>query len=635
MSYLSRLRLHFAGRFQAAPSTVNNDVTHYNNATFKPQYQLPGNANGWWNPRGNADWRLIGCTITSASRLDGTPVGHDDPVLGCVVADSDRAVPAKMVDLDPQQQLVSEIWGLEVRISDHRGRTLLSGEYETAGFIDIWDRAAGGGGDIGAGAAYQSILHTLHWGDIDGSPFLKELRDSARDGILSIKFNVDGYNMDMKSPEFTRGRVVGTIGPGRATEPKHFVRGRQFMAVASPSGNFFTPVGGINFCPAVVDESIGNITIDLGNALPTVTPGGPLVDSGTLSLAWQSTADDGTTTWSPICDIDYTGDGWYPRTAGVTELPADRVLTPEELTAIASAPLAILRTPSGGTATPATTEPASGLFLRADQFVFRLNPGERAETKLYATKFGAPYAGARVINVLDPGQLQGGPGEPPVATPAGALDFPVALTTDWNGMAPLPILGRDPGNPRGYVDGQVYGIRPMLEETVPPSAGYTFNQWDFISILLWNHFQPDEPPTWHGSLQPIFQQYANLYPVMDSFLNLADYPSVCRHRGLLLLAFSLDPENPNSMPVTRDLPNAKRRAILRWLKDVGPDGNPLLGTPPPVTLASGTPLSESAAPQPEADKIPAKPESEGLKFRGGKAMAAARRLSIISNSGND
>ncbi len=41
MSYLDPVRLHFAGRFQADVSTVNNDPTHYNNATFKPEYLLP------------------------------------------------------------------------------------------------------------------------------------------------------------------------------------------------------------------------------------------------------------------------------------------------------------------------------------------------------------------------------------------------------------------------------------------------------------------------------------------------------------------------------------------------------------------------------------------------------------------
>jgi hypothetical protein len=39
MSYLNPLRVNFAGKFKAAPSTVNNDPTHFNNATFRPQYQ--------------------------------------------------------------------------------------------------------------------------------------------------------------------------------------------------------------------------------------------------------------------------------------------------------------------------------------------------------------------------------------------------------------------------------------------------------------------------------------------------------------------------------------------------------------------------------------------------------------------
>src|SRR6516162_8147880 len=57
MSYLDPLRLHFFGKFQAAPSTVNNDPLHFDNAKFKPSYQQLWNAtaaNGWWNPLGDA-----------------------------------------------------------------------------------------------------------------------------------------------------------------------------------------------------------------------------------------------------------------------------------------------------------------------------------------------------------------------------------------------------------------------------------------------------------------------------------------------------------------------------------------------------------------------------------------------------
>ena len=39
MSYLNALRLHFAGRFQANLSTVNNGPGHFDNAIFKPRYQ--------------------------------------------------------------------------------------------------------------------------------------------------------------------------------------------------------------------------------------------------------------------------------------------------------------------------------------------------------------------------------------------------------------------------------------------------------------------------------------------------------------------------------------------------------------------------------------------------------------------
>ena len=140
MSYLNALRLHFAGQFQANVSTVNNDPAHFNNKGFKSNYQdLQGQnmqpPNGWFSPQGDAAFRLLGCKVTSASTPTG-PAKADDPVLRSVVADSDSQAPAKMVDLDSEQQLVSEIWGLQVRIADSKGHTLLSGDFEPMAFID-------------------------------------------------------------------------------------------------------------------------------------------------------------------------------------------------------------------------------------------------------------------------------------------------------------------------------------------------------------------------------------------------------------------------------------------------------------------------------------------------------------------
>jgi hypothetical protein len=615
MSYLAPPRLQFAGRFQAAPSTVNNDPTHYDNATFDPSFKLPGPGatNGWWNPRGDAAWRLIDCTVGSASRADGSAADAGDPVLGGRVADSDRRVCAKLVDLDPEQQMVSEIWGLEVRICAHDGTTLVRGEFEPAPFSDIWNRAQrGGGGDIGASAAYHSVLSSVEWGDVAGSAVLSELKEASAPGLLSIKFTVDGYNMSAASPRFTLGRIAGAIGPAAADEPRHFVRGRQFMAASAvPPGGFFAPAGRINFFPGMLDERLGKVHLDLANALPTDTPGGPPSDLGWLALSCDVVDAGGNPVPRVIDTIDYLDAGWYERTAGIVSLPSDRALTSDEVAAIRENPLS-LRT--AGTA--AISEPPLGLHVRADQFVFRLDPGEPATVHLYATRYGAPAPGARIVNFLDPLQLQvqGGP------DPGSAIDFPERVVADERGVATVEIATGDPGNPRGYLDGLVFGIRPAIEDTLAVGLDYPFNKWDFVSLLVWDRFAPDDPPTWHGSLAEVFTQYGNLYPVMDRLLDLSDYESVCASRDLLVLAYALPTADPNSMPVTRDLSAAKRAAILRWLREPGPDGKPLLGTPPAGRAAPEAAPARAVA----AGPGPGEPAPEPAQ--GGKAAAAGRAL---------
>jgi len=138
---------------------------------------------------------------------------------------------------------------------------------------------------------------------------------------------------------------------------------------------------------------------------------------------------------------------------------------------------------------------------------------------------------------------------------------------------------------------------------------------------VWSGFTPDEPPTWFGAIQPILQQYANLYPVMDDFLDLGDYDSVSANARLLGLAFGLDVHDPNSMPVTRDLSPAKRAAIVRWLSEPGADGKPRKGTPAPPAQPAA---ARFAAPAPAA--TPAPPQAPPRQ--GGKASAASRRLVV-------
>jgi hypothetical protein len=621
MSYLGPLRLHFFGKFLAAPPTANNEPMHHNLATFKAEYRDrgPRTTMGGWNPAGNADWHFLGCTVTSAFNADGEPVDSDDTVLGMVIADSDQRVAAKMCDLDPEQQVVSEIWGLEVRICSASGTTVLRGCFAPAAFMDIWDRAPDVDGDGRAGVWYQSVIHNLEWSDVSGSQFLSALHEaSSASGMLSIKFNLDLYDMDFKSPTFMQGRVAGTIGPAATDEPHHFVLGRQFMTTGTQE-NFFAPQGGVNFCVARVDNTTRKILLDVGNAL-TVKPNGTFKDVGRLTLQCNSAGSNPVV----IGEVKYLDSNWYRDTAGLVALPADRALTDVDLETISKNPLELTLTPSFRLVIPgygpvtskptfvAIAEPKSGLFVRADQYVYRLDAGDNARVRVYATLFGAPRARSTITFTLDTSQLQLGPDDPPVGTPPTALKFPMTTIADERGCAIIEITSTDPGVPRSYIDGQLYGIRPNL----PEIQSNPVNPWNFISVLLWSAFTHDIPITWHGSIHPIFQMFRNLYPAMDRFLDLSSYDDICAHRELLILAFSLDTSNPNSMPVTRELSYAKRTAILKWLKNVGPDGKPLLGSPSPA-----------AASLSKATLVPldfAKRLTETL--RGGKEAAVARRI---------
>lgn len=631
MSYLNSLRLHFSGKFQANVSTVNNDPGHYDNAAFQSIYQQLGGPgmqppNGWFNPQGDAAFRLLGCTINSAWTSSGA-VTQPDPVLGYIIADSDGRVPAKMVDLDPEQQLVSEIWGLEVRIADASGNTLMRGQFLPAAFIDIWNRATGQGSDPsdqGACAAYQSVLQNLQWGDVSNSAFLSQLQQTSQaSGQLSIKFNVDGLNMDNTSPDFMCGRIVGTIGPYLAGEPQHLVIGRHFMAAPAPTDSFFIPSGGINFFPAAIDVEASCIYLDLGNALSTTTPGGGLNDLGDLKLGAYSpilTPPDPAGTVIALGTLPSSGStgyvgnpDWYEQTAGVVVLPLS-----SPLLKLAQTQQLVLSGQQG----IVISEWSNAAFVRADKFVYRLSPGDNIDIPVYAMQYGRPLAQASISFAFDPSQLQPTPNEwpyimasPPVGTPESALNIPQTSKTDANGKAVLSLITSDPGNPRLFsdgsssIDGQVYGIRPAFTD-VNMTAG-PVNASDFISVLLWSGYTIPASPTW-DDIQPIFQQYANLYPVMLRFLNMADFDSVVKTAGLLTLAFSLDIQDANSMPVTRDLSPAKRQAILTWLK------NPL----------PGTKTATRAAPQIDAATQAAAPtgSAPASAARGGKAAAIARRL---------
>ena len=566
MSYLDRPRLVFSGIFSADPSTVNNDPLNYDPALAQ---KAPG-----WNPNGTGQWRFIGCTVTAAVYSDGT-AAVDDPIVGASVLDNLKGSPAKIVDLDPEQQMVSQIWGFTVQLAPASGSAMVSGHFQVAAFSDIWFRAvdAGGGGDAPMGACFQSVLTPLAWGDVSASRFLRELREVSPGG-LSIKFNLDGVNMLSGTPTFTQGRVVGAIGPARAGEPDGFVAGRLLRSAPGTSADpnlqpmvlQGTPPGSpAFFAPAQVDEGRGAVRVDLGNSLSTTTPGGPLNPAlGTLQLAVLAAGKP------PVLlgPVGYQAADWYTTTAGIVELP----LSAEQLAAVREAPLALVQ--PGGAGAPAVVllqENPQGAFVRAESFVFRLNPGESARVELRATRFGRPAAGQSIALELAPdyvNQIQSPPNPPslPIGQPGAALSFPARVTTGADGRAAFTLTAADPGNPRHFIDGQVYGVVYLWGDEEP--ADYWHDPTSFVSVLAFDGMRPIEHPTW-TDVQPILAQYAALYPFMtDKVVDLGSYTAVRQNLAGIRRVLSLPQEDPGYMQVTRDMSRDRLRLLLRWI-DLG------------------------------------------------------------------
>ena len=636
MSYLSNLRMVFAGDFQADVSTVNNDVRHYDNKTFETRFQKfqQGRVlNGWWNPIGSGAFRLINCKVQSVYYKDGSSTSDkkDDPAIGLLIAGSDDRVGGKLVDLDPQWQLASQIWGLEIRLTDGKIPYLFAGDFEPAAFRDIlFGRQEGASaGDQTAAAAFQSVLMNLKWAEgLLNSRFLQELKAVTDNGLMSVRLNTFGYKTDHTSDRFTIGTVVGMIGPYYPNEPHSFVLGRRMVPL-----NGERTSDNINFFDCRVDEETNSVFADLGNALPLTNGYGRLKDLGDLQLAVlkdDQTKENQRVTknadFIPLgTTIPYRNQDWLCQTGGIWVASFPQ----EQLSKITQQPLALIKMFDDSNGMVAIRESVDGWLIRADNFVHRVEPGTTLTTELFAARYGSPFADAEVeIRLVPPLPNQGGGSPtdprppqaeiPDINTPPGAVCYPLALRMDNTGKAKLAITTQNPHhNPRGYLDGQIYMFQYQLGKQVADQQ----QQFDYIFLLLYDEYIIPEQPTWVDHIQPTLQQYSNLYPIMSQKLfDLGDYEAVKKNRAILELAFSLPPSDSNSMPVTRDLSEPKRQTILKWLRQKNPDGSYVLvySTKEQIPLLEKAPITTEVV-------LPRQIEEKGGKKRFYEIFKAAQR----------
>jgi hypothetical protein len=584
MSYLNNTRLVFSGTFQADVSTVNNDVRHFDNAQWEARFQdfqkQDGTEDGWWNPIGSGAFRLINCRVTSVHYKDGTTASTpaQDPAVRLMIGGANERVAAKLVDLDPQWQMASQIWGLEVRLTAGKEPPLVHGRFITSAFRDLtFTRVHRGDTDGGPPSAmFQSVLDGVTWSaEADNSRALRELKELAASGSLSMRLMTFAYNTRYGDPAFSLGKVCGVIGPHLANEPETFVLGRRFVPVNTP----------INYFTGAIDEASSTLFLDLSNALQLTDTAGAMRDIGKLTvgaLLDPSLAEQGAVTpanFQPLGEIDYRAPNWLFETSGIYAVRLD----PPQLKAALASPLALAAEQPPGTIVVAIRENVDGLFSRAEEFVQRIDSPGKGRLTIHAAQYGRPFPGAKIVLEGLAKQSGWGTGDPTTpnqpkaeipdtCTPADGLSFPSAVTTDASGRADVVVeakLGNE--SPRKYVDGQIYVINYRIEGESDTAHAAML---EVIAVHARNAYAAPAKPAWMPDIAPIFTQYGNLYPIMSQRLvDLSNPESVKRNLRILQLVFSLDIDDPNYMPVTRDLSAGKRAAIQRWLDRLGKEGD--------------------------------------------------------------
>jgi hypothetical protein len=549
MSYLDVPRLHFTGTFMANPSTINNDPKNY---AYRPATN-PINLDLSWNPYGSHAW-TINATVQSFVDVNGRLHTGGDPLIGAAFESyMPQQIPAKLVDLDTQQQGVTRLFGLFLQLVLAGGGTpSLQGRWEDGGtLINLWfSRVPSGQGDSAAGGAFQSVLQNLAWQNVASSVLLQQLQQATGAAGLSIRLTAYGYQANNASPNFKVGSIMGTIGPAYATEPLHLPP--RLLLPTSPGSPLF-------YAPAKVSSQGTTVTLDLGNSIPDQAPGGPPASVCPQPQAppmpppppqpactMQAAVFSGQTP-TILGAIDYQG-ATFQQTAGVVQFP----ITPEQ----AGQPLAILVHDSAGNSMIPLMENTNGLYIDVDGSSIYMNPGDQASVNVWATTFGSPAAGVQVDLALVP---QGNPD--PNNTPASALSFPASVTTGANGMAPVPLQA---GNPsplppdRQSIGGQLYFVGG------PWAAGNVSGAP--LTAKLFNSIEPPIPePTW-DDVQPILYKYYFLYAYMASIVDISNYADVVANAQAIQQVFSLPFSDPNYMPVTREMSSDEKNLILSWIK---------------------------------------------------------------------
>ncbi|XP_028390804.1 uncharacterized protein LOC114515704 [Dendronephthya gigantea] len=564
-SYIMFPRIHFAGKVQIDSATLNNVFDNFNTKTFSSINEKISQEN--WNPYGSSDFRLVDVKVMRVCHKDDLCMylPHNDQLIGTAVTDqANGKVSSKIVDLDVEVQgRVSEIYGMSMDVGGY-----FKGDMQRASFQSLWYKMIDErDDDFGEGSRFQSVLTNVQFtSKTPESKIIQHFEEKiGPNRQLSICFNIDLMG-EHPASNYSYARIVGSIGLAGEKAPHFFNHGRLLRRLSATRE--------LSYAPLTVSEDESVVYIDLGNTLAISRNGHILKSVGDLALGVFA-GSDGTGVDTPNCldkitwisRVYYKEYGGYLYTSGINVVDIPKPLKKKLDKQFVLAKI----DEKGACTTIFLAENKEGINVRSkSHFVFRAQYNEVIYGSLFFTRFGKTPTMERENNAIN---LKLEKADSIIRDHPEGPDQPFGLFQDANdpGIYNYYFYAmNNPNNIRKIIDGQIYALQ------------YTYNGYPLnpdrdeamntaICIHVYDEFDPPDRPTWLTDIYPIFHLYDNLFPVMRSFINLADYDSVVEKKCHVITAMSLNFHDPQFMPVTRDLSPPKTEMILKWLDDDKPE----------------------------------------------------------------
>lgn len=649
MSYLDVPRIHFGGLFFTNPSTINNFDSSFNpsvpltNAQGAYVSVPPGGPPAGWNAVGTAQLWLSECAVLSAVGPSGTAVAGD-PIVGALVESPSPTTPkttpdgkgyydiAKLVDLDPDQQGRSAVYGLRIYVT-------LPGGGGFSGLMSVPELQFLNGRVVAPNSQSSWSMVGTWMGQItdvtwnpgtSSSPFLSQFQAACGLGIavkLTTDLHQNNFNTRLTPGNmFCYGRILGSLGPVRPGELPQVVPGRQIAPPLSTSSPDFAALASAPEPEPETLVAVGARPLNdrfSGEAPQRETADATLAATPDPSLEWNTApAQISQVGTGSMLHVDLGGslllqgsadangiwssNGQFLQDTGISVgiLTAPGTIQPlangnvsfanqyvplnsqnKQVDLVTSSGLVDIPLQPGEAillknsplvitvnGTTVLEEPASGYLLGTDPLSVRLVPGSPNPNpiRLMARRFGQPIVGQRPMTWRVYAVSNN-------LTPSTNVSVVWAGSTDANGVAFLNV-STVPQNPvlpsyRLPMDSQVYYIYffDPTGQLTGDGYGLTIQQANAsLSALRFQSYTAPANPTWQQDVGPILQAYARLYPGMKDRLDIGNEATVQGFATSMLARMSLPFLDPGYMPVTRDLSPAKVAMILSWLKSQVP-----------------------------------------------------------------